>query len=179
MAKTSYYITQTAKQRVGELKDLLVDMEESFPKAVKIDEEDYSNINKSLIDLVDCFCIDGINSKDEPVEVTQEQLLREGWELEQIHELEEEYYLEVIEDEQTDLDDLREEILEKGLVGRLNTKDGLIEKLVKVKDGYINGNYPDIPGHIAALIINISESTIFSKIEELEEWFLTKQHQDY
>lgn len=175
MAKTSYYITQTAKTRANELKDLLIDMEENFPKAIKIDEENYSNINKSVIDLVDCFGRNWIDSKDEPVEVTQEQLLREGWELEQIHELEEESYLEVIEDEQTDLDDLREEILEKGLVGRLNTKDGLIEKLVKVKDGYINGNYPDIPGHIAALIINISESTIFSKIEELEEWFLTKE----
>ena len=174
MAKTSYYITQTAKTRANELKDLLVDMEENFPKAIKIDEENYSNINKSVIDLVDCFGRNG-EPKNEPVEVTQEQLLREGWELEQIHELEEESYLEVIEDEQTDLDDLREEILEKGLVGRLNTKDGLIEKLVKVKDGYINGNYPDIPGHIAALIINISESTIFSKIEELEEWFLTKE----
>ena len=176
MAKTSYYITQTAKTRANELKDLLVDMEENFPKAIKIDEENYSNINKSVIDLVDCFGRNGIDSKDEPVEVTQEQLLIEGWELEQIHELEEETYLEIIEDEQTDLDDLREEILEKGLVGRLNTKDGLIEKLVKVKDGYINGNYPDIPGHIAALIINISESTIFSKIEELEEWFLTKEN---
>lgn len=175
MAKTSYYITQTAKTRANELKDLLIDMEENFPKAIKIDEENYSNINKSVIDLVDCFGRNRIEPKNEPVEVTQEQLLREGWELEQIHELEEESYLEVIEDEQTDLDDLREEILEKGLVGRLNTKDGLIEKLVKVKDGYINGNYPDIPGHIAALIINISESTIFSKIEELEEWFLTKE----
>ena len=175
MAKTSYYITQTAKTRANELKDLLVDMEENFPKAIKMDEENYSNINKSVIDLVDCFGRNWINSKDEPVEVTQEQLLGEGWELEQIRELEDENYLGVIEDEQTDLDDLREEILEKGLVGRLNTKDGLIEKLVKVKDGYINGNYPDIPGHIAALIINISGSTIFSKIEELEEWFLTKE----
>ena len=175
MAKTSYYITQTAKTRANELKDLLIDMEENSPKAINIDEENYSNINKSVIDLVDCFGINWINSKNEQVEVSQEQLLIEGWELEQIRELEDENYLEVIEDEQTDLDDLREEILEKGLVGRLNTKDGLIEKLVKVKDGYINGNYPDIPGNIAALIINISESTIFSKIEELEEWFLTKE----
>ena len=176
MAKTSYYITQTAKQRVGELKDLLVDMAESFPKAVKIDEEDYSNINKSLIDLVDCFCINGINSKGEPVEVTQEQLLREGWELEQIHELENEDYLEEIEDEVTNLDELREEVLEKGLVGRMNTKDGLIEKLTLIKTEYINGEYPEIPSHMAAILITISESKpLFEKIEEFEEWLLTKE----
>ena len=34
MAKTSYYITQTAKTRAHELKDLLIDMEENFPKAL-------------------------------------------------------------------------------------------------------------------------------------------------
>lgn len=173
MEKTTYYITNSARQSFKKLAVLIDDFEDNFPKAINLDNENYSNINKSLFDLIQMF---GRNNLNEPyIEITQEELLREGWELEQIRELEDENYLEVIEDEQTDLDDLREEILEKGLVGRLNTKDGLIEKLVKVKDGYINGNYPDIPGHIAALIINISESTIFSKIEELEEWFLTKE----
>ena len=179
MAKTSYYITQTAETRANELKDLLIDMEENFPKAIKIDQEDYSNINKSVIDLVDCFGRNG-ELKNEPVEVTQEQLLREGWELEQIHELENEDYLEEIEDEVTNLDELREEVLEKGLVGRMNTYDGLIEKLTLIKTEYINGKYPEIPPHMAAILITISESKpLFEKIEEFEEWLLTKEDYGY
>ena len=107
--------------------------------------------------------------------VTLEDLENNNFKNEHIDELLNEGFIIEDEVEVSNLDELRGEILEKGLVGRLNTKDGLIEKLSVIKDEYINRQYPDMPAHIAVLIINITESNIFSKIEELEEWFLTKE----
>lgn len=80
-----YYVTNEAKKRAQELNDLITNMEEDFPKAIDLNNENYSNLNKSVIDLVGCFGI--TKPRDEPQEVTHEQLKTEGWEDDQIFEL--------------------------------------------------------------------------------------------
>lgn len=124
-----YYVTEEAKKRARELNDLITNMEEDFPKAIDLNNENYSNLNKSVIDLVGCFGI--IKPWGEPQEVTHEQLITEGWEDGQISELESEGYLEgILSDAITEL---RDNIKKLGIMKLFNSP-GAIEKTEELVD---------------------------------------------
>ena len=124
-----YYVTNEAKKRAQELNDLITNMEEDFPKAIDLNNENYSNLNKSVIDLVDCF--GRRKPEGEPQEVTHQQLKTEGWEDDQISELESEGYLEEIES--SAITELRDNIKTLGIMGLFNSP-GAIEKTEELID---------------------------------------------
>lgn len=170
MEKTTYYITNSARQSFNELSVLIGDFEDNFPKAINLDNENYSNINKSVFDLIQMFGRNNLN--EPPIEITQEELLREGWEIDQIKMLEDENYLEVVEIP-NELEELRAIVFQKGLLPMLYKKEGLLEKLTQLCNAYLKGEYPDIPFDIASIIHSIvSNKTLFENIEALEEWLI-------
>lgn len=165
VTKRIFYITQSAKNKVSDLDELIQDFEENFPNSFNLEKEGYSNINYSVMELINSFGRRGPSQDPNPIEITEDSLLQEGWTRENIQELIDEGYLEEIEIDA--MDELKLLVQEKGIFGIFEPSEEEPEPINKVSnllEKVLSENKPeDLPPFEYSMISWIRNNCLYFK----------------
>lgn len=163
-SKRIFYITESAKEKSRELDILIQDFEENFPKSHDPGKEDYSNISYSVMELVNIFNANTPHHTPSK-EISENELLQEGWTRENIQELIDEEYLEEIEIDA--MDELKQLVQEKGIFGIFEPSEEEPEPINKVSnllEKVLSENKPeDLPPFEYSMISWIRNNYLYFK----------------